>query len=565
MKKFFFALCLLLPASALLADVSLTDKGATMRLLARSANALLTIHELATPLTPEEKAALRAANQAKRDAKHAQHKHGGKVVSLASPLTPSEKAALRAANQAKRDAKHARHSHGRVVPSSLRIAPNATGSVQLIDAAGLKYFINTNITFSTSSSASGAASEASYQGPIPASTMAGGVVSSSPSDMFDGYNALCVSLTGATGPCQTGNVAYTMYNQNGPASVDATVPAIVTCTNRQYVYPPKTIGVLSVRRKVFVPTNDRYIRWMNIFTNTSLLPVTFNMITSNNLGSDSNTIITGSSSGDNAAQTNDLWVATFQNYSGVLSTDPRIGHVLQGTGAPTPVSNIFFANGDDNPHWAYTITLAAGQTKIIVNYATGQGSKAAAATQAANLAAYGANAQQCMSATELAQVVNFAGNADLAITKTANQPIAFGGFPFSYTIAVTNNGPGTATGVSVSDTLPAGSTFVSATGAGWTCNNVANVVTCTVASLAVGPAPPITLTITAPPVVAGGTLSNTATVSSTSTDPTPGNNSSTSSVPILPGNAIPTMSVWMLALLGLALAGVATILLGRHA
>src|SRR5258708_9547278 len=134
-KKFFFALCLLLPASALLADVSLTDKGATMRLLARSANALLTIHELATPLTPEEKAALRAANQAKRDAKHAQHKHGGKVVSLASPLTPSEKAALPAANQAKSHAKHARHSHGRVVPSSLRIAPNPPGSVRLIDAA----------------------------------------------------------------------------------------------------------------------------------------------------------------------------------------------------------------------------------------------------------------------------------------------------------------------------------------------------------------------------------------------------------------------------------------------
>ncbi len=267
--------------------------------------------------------------------------------------------------------------------------------------------------------------------------MGGGVVSSSLSDMFDGYEAICVSLTGATGPCSTGNPSYIMYNKNGPASIDVTVPAIPTCTNRQYVYQPQTIGALSVRRKVFVPTNDRFIRWMDIFTNTSLLPVTFNMITSNNLGSDSNTIITGSSSGDNAAQTNDLWVATFQNYSGVTSSDPRIGHVLQGTGAPTPVSLIHFANGDDNPYWGFTITLAPGQTKIIVNYATGQGSKAAAATQAANLAAYGANAQQCMSATELAQVVNFAGNADLAITKTANQPIAYGGFNISYTLAVT--------------------------------------------------------------------------------------------------------------------------------
>jgi uncharacterized repeat protein (TIGR01451 family) len=531
MKPFAFAsLCLLLPASALLADVSLTDKGATMRAMTRNANALTTIHKLSTPLTPAEKAALRAANLAKRQAKHARHGHGG----------------------------------SRIVPSAIRITKNATGSVQLIDAAGLKYFINTNITFSTSSSASGAASEASYTHSIVASTSGGGTTMSSLSDMFDGYNAMCVSLTNATGPCQTGNANYTMYNQNGPASIDATVPAGPTCTNRQYVYPAKAIGGLSVSRKVFVPTNDRFIRWMNFFTNTTGAPITFTMITSNNLGSDSNTIITGSSSGDNAAQTNDLWVATFQNFSGSTSSDPRIGHVLQGTGAPTPVSNIFFANGDDNPYWAYSITLAAGQTKAIVNYATGQGTKAAAAAQAAAIAAYGANEQQCMSATELSQVVNFAGNADLAITKTANFATAFGGHPISYNLAVTNNGPGTATSVSVSDTLPAGSGFVSATGTGWTCNNVAGVVTCTAPSLPVGAAPSITLTITAPPVVSAGTLSNTATISAASSDPTPANNSSTAVAPILPGSAIPAMSGWMLALLGMALAGVATILLGRH-
>ena len=279
-KLVFASLCLLLPASALLGDVTLTDKGATMRAMARSANALSTIHMLSTPLTPAEKAALRAANVAKRQAKRARHSHGG----------------------------------SRIAPSALRITKNATGSVQLIDAAGLKYFINTNITFSTSSSASGAASEASYTHSIAASTSGGGTTMSSLSDMFDGYNAMCVSLTNATGPCQTGNANYTMYNQNGPASVDATVPAIATCTNRQYVYPAKTIGGLSVSRKVFVPTNDQFIRWMNSFTNTTGSPITFTMITSNNLGSDANTIITGSSSGDNVAQTTDLWVATFQNY-----------------------------------------------------------------------------------------------------------------------------------------------------------------------------------------------------------------------------------------------------------
>jgi uncharacterized repeat protein (TIGR01451 family) len=530
-RKLAFAfLCLLFPATALLADVALTDKGATMRLIARSANVLTTIHRVSANLSPAEKAALRAANQAKRDAAQARHKHGGKVV-----------------------------------PYALRITKNGAGTLALTDASGLKYLINTSLTFSSTSTASAGASEALYTNAVNASTALGGVAASSLSDMFDnGYNSICVSLTGGTGPCTTSS-PYTMYTKRGKALADATVPAIATCTNRQYVFAAQTIGPLSVSRKVFVPTNDQFIRWMDVFTNTSGAPVTFNMITSNNLGSDSNTVIVNSSNGDAVAQTTDLWVTTFQNYTANKSSDPRIGHVLQGTGAPTPVSTIFFANGNDTPRWSYNITLAAGQTKIIVNYATGQPSKAAAATQAAAIAAYGANERQCMSATELSRVVNFASNADLAITKTANQPIAYGGLNISYTIAVTNNGPGTATGVSVSDTLPAGSTFVSATGTGWACNNVASVVTCTVATLAVGAAPPITLTIKAPPVVVGGTLSNTATISSTSNDPTPGNNSSTSNVPILPGSAIPTMSVWMLALLGLALAGAATILLGRHA
>ncbi|HXH39014.1 MAG TPA: DUF11 domain-containing protein, partial [Thermoanaerobaculia bacterium] len=105
----------------------------------------------------------------------------------------------------------------------------------------------------------------------------------------------------------------------------------------------------------------------------------------------------------------------------------------------------------------------------------------------------------------------------------------------------------------------AGSGFVSASGTGWTCNNVAGVVTCTLPTLAVGPANPITLTITAPPVASPGTLSNTATVSSASADPVPGNNSSTSTVPILPGSAIPALGRWMLVMLAAVLGAIALV------
>lgn len=487
-RRYWYIFALLLFAHAALADIALTDKGSVNRLKQ---------HPLGQSAA--------AANAAKHAAKRASHAHSG--------LTP--------------------------VGQSFHPRATATGSISLIDAGGLKYFINTDITFSTSSSASGAASEASFTHAIAATTVSGGMTTSTLSDMFDGYNAMCVSLTNSTGPCATFNPNFVMYNKNGHATFDTGVPAVPECVNRQIVLPAQTIGGLSVHRKVYVPTNDRYIRWMNFFTNTSAAPITFTMITSNNLGSDSNTILATTSSGDAIVTTADLWATSFQQFLGSFSTDPRIGQVFQGSGAPTPVSNINFVTGDDNPFWSYSITLNPGQTKVIVNYATGQGTKAAAAAQAANLAGFGANAQQCMSSTELAEVTNFmtAGSADLTIAKTANlgdQP-AFARAPVTYTLAVTNNGPTSASSVSVTDVLPAGSGFVSATGSGWSCGFSAGTVTCSTPTLAVGPAPPITLVITAPPVTRSEIVSNTATVSSATSDPVPGNNSSTVAIHVVPG------------------------------
>ena len=79
----------------------------------------------------------------------------------------------------------------------------------------------------------------------------------------------------------------------------------------------------------------------------------------------------------------------------------------------------------------------------------------------------------------------------------------------------------------MTDTLPAGVTFVSATGTGWTCTNAGNVsATCTRPALATGTtAPAITVTVTAPAF--GTTLTDTAVVSSTTPDPNAANNTST--------------------------------------
>ena len=282
------------------------------------------------------------------------------------------------------------------------------GDPPLTDGLGLRWNINTNVGFTTTSSASGAVSEAGFTHPVAATTLNGGTVNQNLVDAFDGYNALCVDLNNVGGQCNTANMA--VYNQNGPGSLE--------CSGRQVVLPQRTIGSFQVRRKVFVPANDGFARWLNVFRNTSATPQTLRMVTSNNLGSDAQTRIVTTSDGDATPELSDTWVTTFQNFSGTTSADPRLGHVLRGLNAPVGLAAISFVNGDDNPFWRYQFTIEPGQTAIIMNYATGQASRAAAAAQASSLASVtNPNQLACMTPTEISQVVNFFENAPVRTTR----------------------------------------------------------------------------------------------------------------------------------------------------
>ncbi len=107
--------------------------------------------------------------------------------------------------------------------------------------------------------------------------------------------------------------------------------------------------------------------------------------------------------------------------------------------------------------------------------------------------------------------------ADLELEKTASPAteVTVGG-QLQYQLTVTNVSPtpGSATSVTITDPLPAGVTFVSALG----CTFASGIVTCVVGTLAnQGGTASFTITVTAPNVV--GQISNTATLTSSSTDP----------------------------------------------
>lgn len=127
-------------------------------------------------------------------------------------------------------------------------------------------------------------------------------------------------------------------------------------------------------------------------------------------------------------------------------------------------------------------------------------------------------------------------NSDLSVTKVPNATTIRAGDEVTYTITARNNGPSVANNVVVTDPLPAGVNFISATSTKGTCSGT-TTVTCNVGTLQAS-APDntavITIKIQVPFTFPVGPLSNSVTVNSGTTDPTGNNNSNTSIITVNP-------------------------------
>ncbi|OGS90373.1 MAG: hypothetical protein A2Z95_03175 [Gallionellales bacterium GWA2_60_18] len=126
-------------------------------------------------------------------------------------------------------------------------------------------------------------------------------------------------------------------------------------------------------------------------------------------------------------------------------------------------------------------------------------------------------------------------NIDLALAMTRNGNLVPGSNA-SYTLNVSNSGSATEPGpITVSGTLPAGLSYVSGTGTGWSCSAVGQVVTCTRTGTLAGGANASSLLLTV--AVASGTtgaVTTTMTVSGTGGDDSAANDSASDTYTILP-------------------------------
>ncbi|MEW6126564.1 MAG: hypothetical protein AB1757_05950 [Acidobacteriota bacterium] len=138
---------------------------------------------------------------------------------------------------------------------------------------------------------------------------------------------------------------------------------------------------VSVSRAIYAPTGTDYIRYIDTFTNITGSPQKVSVAWGGDLGSDEETTIAGSSSGDLNITTDDTWGVTIENPSldplG-LAIDPPVGHIFRaaddtafisvGNYFNNPFTNGWGGNEDDSPAFVFQFTLAPDESKSLAYF-----------------------------------------------------------------------------------------------------------------------------------------------------------------------------------------------------
>ncbi|MBO9664849.1 hypothetical protein, partial [Dokdonella sp.] len=155
----------------------------------------------------------------------------------------------------------------------------------------------------------------------------------------------------------------------------------------------------------------------------------------------------------------------------------------------------------------YTATLAAGASAS-VTLDVGVGPNAANGNNTVTVTGGGDTGCPAAPRCNGSVVVPVNAAADVAVTKTVDNAAPNVGETVTFTVTATNNGPNNATGVAITDALPAGLTFVSATPSQGSYDSTSGLWT--VGALANGANATLAITAT---VIQTGSITNTATKS----------------------------------------------------
>lgn len=242
------------------------------------------------------------------------------------------------------------------------------------------------------------------------------------SDAFDDWGALFVGGTDVSD-------MYFSADNNACGSEEG---------GAEHVYPVVTLHGLQVQRKLYIRPNTQTgglpgVRILDLLTNSGAAAITTSvqvgdLLSADNdgdLGSDEDTAVRASSSGDLAASAGDTWFVTSDHASnaGTQNADPALAFVVDGPGALTPASIQLGGGADGSPQdnliWRHQVTIAPGETVALMSFVV-QADVAPGATQAAEADALAASRAKAYLAAPAAQLYAGMSPAEIAALRNWN-------------------------------------------------------------------------------------------------------------------------------------------------
>ncbi len=181
---------------------------------------------------------------------------------------------------------------------------------------------------------------------------------------------------------------------------------------RELVIGYEAYGTLRVSRKVFVPADDAFARYLEIFENTAGAALSLRARIAAPLGSYPATQILDTSSGNRVFETRDTYIVSDDGGDG--SGTPAMVHVMAGRGAPVGLSEALIntTSGTNRFEYAYDLTVPPYGMAVVMHFASQNATRAAAATSAETIRSLLGQTLAGLSEAERGAIVNFVPIAD---------------------------------------------------------------------------------------------------------------------------------------------------------
>jgi hypothetical protein len=146
-------------------------------------------------------------------------------------------------------------------------------------------------------------------------------------------------------------------------------------------FEEERIGEIDVRRKVYVPAVGGYARYLEVVSNPSETEQTVALKVFGNLGTDAETAISATSSGDQVIAANDSYFV-IDDACANCGVD-AVAHVISGELAPQVASDVTLLS--DDYAISYNLVIPPGERRIVMHYAVQRHVAAEAVTMAEQL------------------------------------------------------------------------------------------------------------------------------------------------------------------------------------